>query len=176
MRQRYPRVGRPNAVVDLYVADVATGARVKVDLGANPDIYLARADWAKDGRTLYVQRLTRDQKRLDLLAVDPATGAASVILTETSPHWVGLTDDFTPLKIRPVPVVLGARREPPPLPLRSATASWCGSSPTATGPSTSWLGVDEARRVAIFTASKDTPDRAAALRGLLRPGPASRRR
>ena len=27
VHQRYPRVGRPNAVVELYVADVATGAR-----------------------------------------------------------------------------------------------------------------------------------------------------
>jgi dipeptidyl-peptidase-4 len=51
-----------------------------VDLGADPDIYLARVDWSKDGRTLYVQRQTRDQKKLDLLRVDPATGKASVIL------------------------------------------------------------------------------------------------
>ncbi|HEY0436241.1 MAG TPA: DPP IV N-terminal domain-containing protein, partial [Phenylobacterium sp.] len=85
VRQRYPRVGRPNARVDLFIADVASGKRVKVDLGSNADIYLARADWAKDGATLYVQRLTRDQKRLDMLAVDPKTGASHVILTETSP-------------------------------------------------------------------------------------------
>ena len=96
--QRYPRTGRPNAKVDLYVQALAGGKPVKVDLGANPDIYLARVDWAKDGRTLYVQRQARDQRRLDLLAVDPATGASRVILTETSPHWVDLTDDFKPLK------------------------------------------------------------------------------
>jgi dipeptidyl-peptidase-4 len=96
--ERYPRAGRPNAKVELYVEDVASGARAKVDLGPDPDIYLARVDWAKDGKTLYVQRLSRDQQRLDLLAVDPATGAARVILEETSPHWVELTDDFKPLK------------------------------------------------------------------------------
>ncbi len=71
VEQRYPRAGRPNAVVELYVEDVAGGARVKVDLGGDPDIYLAHADWSKDGSVLYVQRLTRDQKRLDILAVDP---------------------------------------------------------------------------------------------------------
>ena len=53
-------------------------ARVQVDLGADKDIYLARVDWAKDGRTLYVQRENRVQTRLDMLAVDPATGAAQV--------------------------------------------------------------------------------------------------
>ena len=94
--QRYPRPGRPNAVVELYVQPLA-GPRVKVDLGENADIYLARVAWSKDGRTLYVQRQTRDQKRLDLLAVDPATGKGRVILSETSPHWVDLTDDFRPL-------------------------------------------------------------------------------
>ena len=63
-------------------------ANVTWILGADTDIYLARADWAMDSKTLYVQRLTRDQKRLDILAVDPATGASKVILTETSPHCV----------------------------------------------------------------------------------------
>jgi dipeptidyl-peptidase-4 len=96
--QRYPRVGRPNARVDLFIQDVASGRRVKVDLGSNADIYLARVDWSKDGRTVYVQRQTRDQRRLDLLAVDPGTGASRVILAETSPHWVDLTDDFRALK------------------------------------------------------------------------------
>ena len=79
--QRYPRAGRPNAVVELYVQDVQAGQRVKVDLGADADIYLARVNWAKDGRTLYVQRLSRDQKTLDLLKgqVLPALGAADVV-------------------------------------------------------------------------------------------------
>ncbi|WP_337187687.1 S9 family peptidase [Phenylobacterium sp.] len=94
--QRYPRAGRPNAAVDLYVQPLDS-PRVKVDLGADTDIYLGRVAWAKDGGALYVQRQSRDQRRLDLLAVDPATGRSRVILTETSPHWVGLTDDFRPL-------------------------------------------------------------------------------
>ena len=62
--QRYPRAGRPNAIVELYVEDVTSHKRVKMDLGHDTDFYLARVDWAKDGRTLYAQRLTRDQKRL----------------------------------------------------------------------------------------------------------------
>ena len=71
--------------------------QVKVDLGSDRDIYLARVDWAKDGRTLYVQREARDQKRLDLLAVDPATGKAKVILSETAKSWINLSDNFHPL-------------------------------------------------------------------------------
>ncbi len=98
IEQRYPRAGRPNAVVELYVRDLQSGERVKVDLGDNTDIYLARVHWAHDGRTLYVQRQSRDQKRLDLLAVDPATGRGRVILTQRDDAWVDITDDFKPLK------------------------------------------------------------------------------
>jgi dipeptidyl-peptidase-4 len=94
VEQRYPRAGRPNALVELYVRDLQSGARVKVDLGANTDIYLARVDWAKDGKTLYVQRQSRDQKTLDLLSVDPATGASRVILSQKAEAWVDLNNDF----------------------------------------------------------------------------------
>jgi dipeptidyl-peptidase 4 len=98
IEQRYPRAGRPNAVVELYVRDLQSGARVKVDLGDNTDIYLARVNWSHDGRTLYVQRQSRDQKRLDLLSVDPTTGRSRVILTQLGDAWVELTDDFKPLE------------------------------------------------------------------------------
>ncbi|MCA0369075.1 MAG: S9 family peptidase [Proteobacteria bacterium] len=94
VEQRYPRAGRPNAVVELYVRDLNSGARVKVDLGANTDIYLARVNWSGDGKTLYVQRQSRDQKTLDLLSVDPATGASRVILSQKATAWVDLNDDF----------------------------------------------------------------------------------
>ena len=98
VNQRYPRPGRPNAVVELYVTSPAGGPSVKVDLGSNTDIYLARVNWSADGKTLYVQRESRDQRTLDLLAVDPATGAAKVILTETDKNWISLNEDFRALK------------------------------------------------------------------------------
>lgn len=94
VEQRYPRAGRPNAVVELYVRDLQGGGRVKVDLGSNTDIYLARVDWAGDGKTLYVQRQSRDQKTLDLLSVDPTTGASRVILSQKADAWVDLNNDF----------------------------------------------------------------------------------
>ena len=94
VEQRYPRAGRPNAVVELYVRDLQGGGRVKVDLGSNTDIYLARVDWAGDGKTLYVQRQSRDQKTLDLLSVDPTTGASRVILSQKAQAWVDLNNDF----------------------------------------------------------------------------------
>ena len=98
IEQRYPAAGTKNAIVDLYVMTPDGKSRVKADLGADPDYYLARVDWAKDGRSLFVQRLSRDQKRLDMLRVDPATGRSTVLFSETSPTWVNLTENFRPLK------------------------------------------------------------------------------
>ncbi|GGZ37606.1 S9 family peptidase [Asticcacaulis endophyticus] len=97
IEQRYPKAGTKNAVVELYVKTL-NGEAIKVDLGDDSDIYLARVNWAADGKTLYVQRLSRTQQQLDLLKVDPATGAASVFLSETSDSWIDLNNDFKPLK------------------------------------------------------------------------------
>lgn len=97
--QRYPRAGGANARVSLFVHRLAPGARpVKVDLGDNPDIYLARVHWSVDGQDLYVERESRDQTALDLLRVNPATGASRVILAERQKPWIDLTDDFHALK------------------------------------------------------------------------------
>lgn len=94
--QRYPAAGTPNAEVSLYVVSPDGGEPVRVDLGADPDIYLARVDWAPDGRTLYVQRENRAQTKLDMLRVDPATGRSEVLFTETArdKSWINLTDNY----------------------------------------------------------------------------------
>jgi dipeptidyl-peptidase-4 len=156
VEQRYPRVGRPNARVDLYVQPVAGGERVKVDLGANPDIYLARVAWSKDGRTLYAERLSRDQRRLELLAVDPATGASRVILSETSPHWVEVTDDFKPLKDGSF-LWSSERSGNRHLYRYGADGRLIAQLTSGDWPVSALEGVDEARSIAFFSASKDSP-------------------
>ena len=156
VEQRYPRVGRPNAKVDLYVETIATGARVKIDLGADTDIYLARVDWSKDGRTLYVQRESRDQRRLDLLAADPATGATRVIDTQSSSHWVELSNDFKPLADGTFlwsSEISGWRH----LYLYAADGKLIRRITGGEWPVSELLGVDEAAGTAFFAASKDSP-------------------
>lgn len=98
--QRYPAAGTPNALVDLYVMKPDGSGRVKVDLGSDPDIYLARVDWLPDGSAMLVQRQTRDQKRLDMLRVDPVTGKSTVLFTETAGErsWINLSDAYRVMK------------------------------------------------------------------------------
>lgn len=98
--QAYPLAGSANAEVSLWVMRPDGSERVRVGLGADADIYLARVDWAPDGSTLYVQRQTRAQDRLDMLAVDPASGAAHVLFSEAAApgHWINLSNSYRFLK------------------------------------------------------------------------------
>ncbi|WP_448581733.1 DPP IV N-terminal domain-containing protein [Thermaurantiacus sp.] len=94
--QRYPFAGTPNAVVSLEIRNVDGSAPVAVDLGPDPDIYLARVDWLSADRLL-VQRQSRDQKRLHVLEVDASTGQSRLLFAERSKTWINLHDNLTPL-------------------------------------------------------------------------------
>ncbi|MBN8849006.1 MAG: DPP IV N-terminal domain-containing protein, partial [Sphingomonas sp.] len=95
-QQRYPAAGTPNALVELWVMRADGSGRVKVDLGSDPDFYLARVSWLPDGSALLVQRESRDQRTLDMLRVDPATGKATVMFTEKAGEksWINLSDAY----------------------------------------------------------------------------------
>jgi len=56
--------------------------------------YLARVDWGPDGKSLAVQRLNREQTRLDLLSCRPGDGACAPRRTEEHATWVNLGRDF----------------------------------------------------------------------------------
>ncbi len=150
--QRYPVAGTPNVAVTLWLMDADGGRAVKVDLGDNTDIYLARVDWAKDGRTLYVQRESRDQKKLDLLAVDPATGSSRVLFSETANSWIDLTDDFRAL--RDGSMVWSSERDGFMHLYRVANGQWTQLT-RGDWVVTGLIGVDEARHRLFFTGNKD---------------------
>jgi dipeptidyl-peptidase-4 len=94
VEQRYPAAGDPNVLVQLKIVALGDGAIRNVDLGANQDIYLVRADWSGDSKALLFQRQSRDQKTLELVSVDATTLAQRVLITETSPTWVSIFDDL----------------------------------------------------------------------------------
>jgi dipeptidyl-peptidase-4 len=154
--QRYPRAGRPNAVVDLFVQNLATGKSVQLDLGADKDIYVARVDWSADGKTVYVQRLSRDQKTLDLLAFDIATGVGKTILTDTDAHYIEISDDFRPLKDGSF-LWSSEKDGNRHLYRHAADGKLIAQITKGDWPVSALEGVDEARNVAIFAASMDTP-------------------
>jgi dipeptidyl-peptidase-4 len=96
--QRYPQAGQPNVRIQLGTIAPRAGAQPQwIDLGKNPDIYLARVDW-RDAQRLTFQRQSRDQKRLELIEANLGSGKQRVLVTETSKTWVPLHNDLHFLK------------------------------------------------------------------------------
>jgi dipeptidyl-peptidase-4 len=92
-RQRYPGAGTANTKVELKTVNLATSKVTDLDIALGEG-YLARVKWFPDSKSLAIQRQTRDQKKLELVKFDVASGQSRVLLTETSPHWIELHDDF----------------------------------------------------------------------------------
>jgi dipeptidyl-peptidase-4 len=88
---RYPAAGTANAVVQLFVFDVATGSRVQVGWDAETSPYLARVDWT-EGSPLTILVQSRDQRRAHLLAADDG-GRTTTVREYTDPAWVALPED-----------------------------------------------------------------------------------
>ena len=96
--QRYPAAGRPNVAVKLGLVK-PHAARVRwVDLGKNPDIYLARVAWLPDASALAFERQSRDQQHLELIMADVRSLHQRTVLSETSTTWINLHDDLRFLK------------------------------------------------------------------------------
>ena len=88
---RYPQAGTTDATVSLWVFDVETGDRTRVRWDAERFPYLARVSWDEDPLTILVQ--TRDQRAVQLLEVDVATGAVNVVSDTSDPQWIELFED-----------------------------------------------------------------------------------
>lgn len=103
IEQRYPRAGRPNAIVDLFLRDMKTGETEEIDWrrddwGSATDQYLARVN-AVTG-AFAVQSVNRAQTALThqfFISFPEAHADVPAPFTtyeETNPTWVNLSDDF----------------------------------------------------------------------------------
>lgn len=152
--QRYPKAGTPNAKVDLYVMRADGSDAVKLDLDDDPDYYLARVDWAPDGKSLYIQWQNRAQTKLYLLKADIATRKIVPVIEEEAKTWLNLHEDFRAL--RDGSLIWASERDG-----YKHLFRWEKGSLTqlTKGP---WVvqklvGVDQGKRRLYYTANPDTP-------------------
>ncbi len=156
VEQRYPAAGDPNVLVSLHVARLTGDApHQAIDLGPEPDIYLARVDW-RGPQHLTFQRQSRDQRRLDLVETTPATGTQRTLLTETSATWVPLHNALRFLADGRF-VWQSERSGFEHLYLHDADGKLLHALTSGDWVVDSLLGVDEAAGLVFFDASKETP-------------------
>ena len=85
---RYPAAGTPNADVSVHIAALdGDVTEATWDRQAFP--YLVTASWLEQARPLLVV-LTRDQREMRILSVDPNTGGTTLVRSDSNPAWVDI--------------------------------------------------------------------------------------
>ena len=90
---KYPKAGEANSVVQLWVADLATGEKKRLDTGPETDQYIPRIGWTPDGRPWYY-RLNRRQNTFEMVVCEPH-GAQRTVYEERAQQYVERVDDKT---------------------------------------------------------------------------------
>lgn len=91
----YPKAGEPNSQVRIGTIEMRSGDITWMDTGENPDIYLARMEWAASPGELVIQRMNRHQNRIEVMLANAATGASRVLFAEEDSAWVDVDNDLT---------------------------------------------------------------------------------
>lgn len=94
VEQRYPRAGRPNARVALYVNDLKKDRTDRI-FETGPDTYLARVYWTSS--SLWFLTVNRDQTEIRYNRTDSLPWRIWSPYTEHNDKWVNLSKDFREL-------------------------------------------------------------------------------
>ncbi len=90
---KYPKAGETNSTVELWIADLETGAKRRLDTGPETDQYIPRIGWTPDGRPWYF-RLNRRQNTFEMVVCEPH-GAQRIVYEERTQQYVERVDDKT---------------------------------------------------------------------------------
>jgi dipeptidyl-peptidase-4 len=83
--EAYPKAGAPNPEVELWVYDIASASKTKIDTmfgDAEIGHYVYDVAWSRGGDELLYKRTNRKQNDLQFCAADPATGKSRIIVEE----------------------------------------------------------------------------------------------
>ncbi len=90
---KYPKAGEANSEVELWIADLETGAKTQIETGPESDQYIPRIGWTPDGRPWYF-RLNRRQNTFEMVVCEPH-GAQRTVYEERTQQYVERVDDKT---------------------------------------------------------------------------------
>ena len=89
----YTTTGAKNPLVDIYIYDINTKSKVKVDVRDGQPFddntighYIYGISWTNDGKELIFHRTNRLQNTMELCAANPETGKVRVIIKEEQPQ------------------------------------------------------------------------------------------
>ncbi|WP_423735304.1 S9 family peptidase [Chitinophaga caseinilytica] len=85
----YPKVGESPSPCKVGVVSLSTKKTIWMNVPGDPrQHYIPRMEWVPGKQQLIIQQLNRKQNQSKVMLLQPATGAASTILTETDDAWI----------------------------------------------------------------------------------------
>ena len=153
----YPRPGEAIPTVRLFVQTVSGHKPLQIDIGSATNVYIPQVQWLPDGKHLAIERLSRDQKTLDLLLADAVTGKTSVILTEKDTYWINLNRDLHFFKNSRSFLWSSERSGYRHLYVYDLSGRQLAQLTQGNWEVRSLVGVDEAAQIVYFTATEASP-------------------
>ena len=90
---KYPKAGDANSIIQLWVYDLTTGQKERIDTGTETDQYIPRLGFTPDNR-LWYHRLNRRQNIFDMILCEE-NGAQRTIYHEGAEQYVERIEDQT---------------------------------------------------------------------------------
>ncbi len=89
----YPKAGDKNPTVKVGFVNADGGATIWSDFNEQDDQYFGQPNWTPDGKSLWVNWMSRAQNNLTIYEVNPTTGAKKAVYTEQQKTWIDLDDN-----------------------------------------------------------------------------------
>ena len=85
----YAKPGEAISEIGIFVYDIKNNAFSKLELGSNSNQYILNFKWQQDAAAILVEKLTRNQKKLEIIKCNAINGSfIKTILTEEKPDYV----------------------------------------------------------------------------------------
>lgn len=158
-RYKYPKAGEDNSVIEIYLYELGSSNKTKVDIGSETDIYIPRIYWTKDANLLAVQRLNRLQNQLDILHVNAKDGSSKVVLTDKSDTYIDFTfcDDLTYLDNGTQFLFSSEKDGFKHFYLYNMNGGLVNQITSGSFEATSMVGLDQKRKVLYYMSTEDSP-------------------
>jgi Dipeptidyl aminopeptidases/acylaminoacyl-peptidases len=155
-RFKYPKAGEANSVVEIWFYDVNAKTKVKAEIGNDKDFYIPRMKWSANANTLALRKMNRLQNQMDLLHVNAATGASTLVLQEKSETYVDVeyTDELTYTADQKNMIVTSERSGYKHLYLYDATGKLINPITTGEWEVTELVGVDEKAKQVYYLSTE----------------------
>lgn len=90
-QQVFAKPGEAISEAAVFIYDIDNTAFSKLDLGSVSNQYITNLTWANDGASVIVERLNRQQNKLDLVQCNSINGAAiKTVYTEEKPTYINI--------------------------------------------------------------------------------------